>query len=523
MRLEVYLLLVIALWAILGSYLVLTSGYEADETTHSLVGKFFVDFFKDWIRNPAFSFQKIYNYSVSYLMYYPKLSLQYPPVSQILFALGFSIFGSSLLVSRFVVLALSILAVVLVYFLVKNHFGNKKAGVIAGIFLISSPVFMKASVFAITDMGYLLFFTLVIYMTLELVKKPILKNKIFLSVSIALCVLSRFQAVLIFPVIIIFVLWQDRKKLVDVVQCVLLALLILSPYYYVQYKSGLLFIPLSANLGTEGNYQSVSFRTPSGIIYYAKEFFINQFPAIGIFLLGLTLVYFKKGKENWKLFFVWIFIVYAVMTLVSNKAPKYTINYLPAFVIPAALVLTDMLDKRNYSKIALVILAFVGLQMILIPYTETFRDVFTFPKNIQEVSKVAVSNSNGNIFIQSNYGSGGPFIFEMAKLEKFKNQIFRPCDNLNLTGNFEKFLSENRVDIIIANQTQESQGRKDLDALYTHISSSEDFERIYENQGAEIYRYKNFTSLRDGKICNFVCALGKITCSEFRLPADALK
>jgi hypothetical protein len=54
---------------------------EFDETTHSLLAVFYKDLAKFSISH--FNLKEIYDYAYSYLVYYPKLSVYYPPLTHL--------------------------------------------------------------------------------------------------------------------------------------------------------------------------------------------------------------------------------------------------------------------------------------------------------------------------------------------------------------------------------------------------------------------------------------------------------
>lgn len=125
---------------------------------------------------------------------------------------------------------------------------------------------------------------------------------------------------------------------------------------------------------------------------------ISPFFAI-LFFIGLIVV-LKRGKLN-PLLFSWIIVAYAIFTLIINKEPKETSEYLPAFALITALGILKL--KKQWLKRCLVyIIIFGGLaQYFIVSYTnpsstgiklsffnELKMEGFTGPSYLYPISEV---------------------------------------------------------------------------------------------------------------------------------------
>jgi len=503
MRLYSKLLAIITIiWLVVILFVITTDSLNPDEATHSLIGKFIKDMILDWLKNPTLSYKKLYDYAISYLVYYPKLSLHYPPLLHIFFAFSYMIFGTSVLVGRLVVVAFSVAFIYLVKECTYKISKNKEAALLAPLIFMSSPVFIYNAIAAAQEIIFLFFFTLTVFLYWRLLDKDNEKNRLLVIVSTVLCVLSKWQAVLIVPVVLAFTYFENRGKIKKVLIPIIISLLILTPYYLLLYKTGLLFIPFSYTINAD--VQDPTWKEPAGWLYYLKSFVLEQFPFIGIILLVATIYYLKEKQYGWKLFLVWIIIVYLAMTFIHNKDTRYDINMMPAFVIPSSIVIANFC-KKQYKK--LLPIFFI---LLIAQFAYTVQNNVIYLQNAESISKYVVSNAKGNIltdFIQ--------FTFEIAKIDGFKHQIIRDCAIKDSNDTYEKTLNRYGVEYIIL--------KKDNgDAFYKYVSTSGKFTKEMESGDVVVFRNKNFMSTQQKELCNYICSTKAVVCTSYSNPKDAL-
>ncbi|MFH8039091.1 MAG: hypothetical protein QXJ14_03720, partial [Candidatus Aenigmatarchaeota archaeon] len=92
---KIFLILLIIFYLAFLFYLAEKTSVEFDETTHSLLAVFYKDLIKYSISH--LNFKEIYDYAYSYLVYYPKLSVYYPPLIHLTIAFVFSFLNPSFL------------------------------------------------------------------------------------------------------------------------------------------------------------------------------------------------------------------------------------------------------------------------------------------------------------------------------------------------------------------------------------------------------------------------------------------
>ncbi|MCK4442207.1 MAG: glycosyltransferase family 39 protein, partial [Sulfurovaceae bacterium] len=338
--------LTLIVWITILALFIFSKGYEFDESTHSLVGIFIKDLIVDWINKPTFSFHKIYSYAVSYLVYYPKISLHYPPLPQTFFAISYLFLEETIIVSRIVVIIFSALSVILIYYITLHIYRKKEIALISCLILITSPIMILFSTRAVQEMFFLFFFTSAIFSYIKLFKKTTFKRYAACIALTAACILTKWHAITILPVVFFFTLLFHREKMKSLLMCFIFTSIILVPYYLLLYKTGIVFLPFESNLYT-GTIVPQWYQI-DGWLYYPKTLIFDSFfPFMGILLLISTFYYIKQKKKLWNLFLVWIITIYIIMTIVLNKTPHYIINMIPALVIPSSFIIYKFIVKNK--------------------------------------------------------------------------------------------------------------------------------------------------------------------------------
>jgi 4-amino-4-deoxy-L-arabinose transferase-like glycosyltransferase len=500
--------IILFLWVLLLVFLIISGNYEVDETTHSLVGMFFKDLLLDWVKKPTFSFKRIYDYSVSYLTYYPKVSLQYPPLPQLFFSISYLFFNESIITSRITTAFFSVLFIVLIYYITYKFYEKKEIALISCLIFITSPIIILSSIRSMQEMFFLLFFTASIFSYLMLIKKPELKWYIIFIVLTIACVLSKWNAITIFPIIFFHSLFFHKNRIKIVLLCVLVISLLLSPYYLILYKAGILFLPLGeSNLfGLEGPqwYQI------TGWLYYIKSLVFDIFfPLIGISLLILSFYYIKQRRKGWDLFLVWIITVYVIMTIVPNKVDRRIINMLPALVIPSSFLIYKFIINRKIYIILFIILLIMQL----------IYSIYIIPKGIANIEKINDAiGKDGNVGIIMSKGGEGLFVFEIAKKNKFQHQIIRPCAFLDLNETPNYIIQNFNIKYIIV--VWNSLDTEQLTSIAKIAEKS--FPKIAEFENYSVY-LNNQTIIRKNEvICNYICSTKNFMCIANKKPNEFL-
>ncbi|MBI4010625.1 MAG: glycosyltransferase family 39 protein [Candidatus Aenigmarchaeota archaeon] len=490
--------------------------HHVDESTHSFVGLFLRDFFADWIKNPTLSYQKIYDYAMSYLAYYPKISLHYPPLPQIGFSIAYLIFGASLQVSRLVIILSSVALLFAIYEFAYAVSKKRNVALVAALLLMTSPIVINMSILSMQELPFLLFFTLTMRWLYSIKnKKPEIKNYAILSVLMAATTLTKWQAITIFPVVIFYSLIFERKLLRYTAISVLIAAILLSPYYLFLWKTNLLLLPLTANL--EADPLDPTWMQAEGWTYYLRALVNYQFLLpVGAITLLAALVYLKRRGKDWEFFATWIFVVYVLMVVVHNKDQRYTMNFLPAFVIPASYALFKIYKKH----VKLLLLAVAGLSLIQFALTLNSL-VYGFP-DVREIAQFVGEEKYGNVLVNTGLGTASPFIFEIAKSGKFDHQVLSPCVIEFLEGSPDELMHKFGVKYIVLDK--ETAGFTEKQSKFIEsINRNVDFEVARDFKRFSVIKNNKYQPEDKNEVCNYICSTRETICSKFKIPSDALK
>jgi len=526
-------ILIAIVWLFVMILIAVNRGHGPDEATHAMVGKFFKDSFLAWLQNPTLSYEKIYNYATAYLVHYPKLSLHYTPLPQMMFAVAFLFFGTSVLTARIVIALLSLVFLVVVYGFTYKLTKNQLPSLIAAVLMMSSPLIISSSVAAMQEIPLILFFTLAMFFYYKIsLGEADLKYKIFFVLAVAMCVLSKWQGIVILPTLLMLIIVEKNSKVrKELFVGLLCAGILLAPYYYLQWKTGLLLMPLSLNAPAEPG--DPLWYTADGWLYYLKIFTLNQMPMVGAVLVLLTAYYIKKKILGWKMFLVWIVVVYVALTFLTNKDSRYDISIMPAFVIPSAVMLWKFMETKRLRKITFVVMVLLVVQFAFGVYVTVVVDKSLSGADV--AAKYVVSKTKGNILLQHFYGVGTPFTFEIARTEKFSGVVLRNCLIESYNGSYEQMMKEYGVEYVIAKPFSELYKTtnyiygteyvymgeaKKLNDFYNYMAGSEKFAKELEIDGIVVFRYKDFTAA--SKVCNYICSTNSVMCTNFLNPQDAL-
>ncbi len=498
--------------------LTINNPHHVDESTHSFVGLVLKDFSNDLIKTPTLSYDKIYDYLNSYLVYYPKISLHYPPLPQFLFSMAYNIFGASLQVSRLVIILTSLALLLTVYSFTNIIFRSRIVSFIAASLLMTAPIIINMSILAMQEMPFVFFFTLTM-MWLYLIKgrKPEIRNFLILSVLMALTTLTKWQAITIFPTILLYILVFERRLLRYILFSLVISTALLMPYYLLLWKANLLLLPLSVNL--EADPLDPTWMQPEGWFYYLSAFVKDQFfLPIGILIALATFAYFSNKERDWKFFATWILVVYLIMTIVHNKDVRYTLNFLPAFVIPGAYILHKVLKKIiNIHTLLTLIIA-----LALIQYVVSFTNlIYGFPE-VEGVAKYILEDNSGNILINIGLGTASPFIFEIARNSNFEHQVLRPCTIESLNESYGVLMRKFGIKYIVVDEDRQGFKEKQNDFM-KYIDENEAFVKVKGFSRFSVIKNNDYSAEEKADLCNYVCATREIVCTKFKIPQDALK
>jgi 4-amino-4-deoxy-L-arabinose transferase-like glycosyltransferase len=486
-----------------------------DEGTYSLISLYFHDLFSNLIKYPTLSFTKIYNYTISYLIHYPKLSLYYPPLLNIIISFFYDFMGISFQTGRFVVLLFSAGALFILYKLLKKFF-SKKIALLSTILFSIMPLILYDSITVMTDIPYTFFFLLAMYFYLKAFDTKQCKYFIFAAVTVALSFLTKWNSILIVPIIFIYALLEKRSQMKNVIISIVFIFLIISPYLFIIWKTGLAGIPFISSLKISATAKAnPQFTSVEGWTYYFDALASYYFTLPVLIATVLALVFYATQKEkHWKLLIIWFLTYYLFFTFLSNKEPRYMMPLIPTLLIPLSYFILSEKGKMLVG-ITIVIIALIGYSTY-----QLISQTFYYNPDFIPIAK-ATLQSNGNILVADEPGwfYSSQFIFTLASLDKnISKTVYRSCSLQSLS--LDNLLSNYGIGyVIVSKPTDIDIGNVALVESSSNLQLINQF--VTNTTDVSLYIYNNYT--RQKQYCNFICVLNSTICTNYQTPVDALK
>lgn len=486
----------------------------ADEGTHLAITAFFYNFIHDYLRNPTISFSKIYNYTIYYLVRYPKLSLYYPPGFYVTAALISYIFGLTDVVAAATGLIFGVLTILCVYYFGRK-FIDRKTGIIAAIIFSLIPIVFDLSVRAMLDLSYLMFFMLSLIFYLFAFHTGKAKHFIYAALLFAIGFMFKQNILILGPIIFIYALITSRKHILPVLLSFLIVAILIAPYMIFAYKSGLLAVMLKSSLRVTGyDLSSPQFTTIRGWLYYPQQLAMNylSYPVLIAAVVSLAYYSFKKEKY-WKLLLIWFFSIYLLFTVIPNKTGRYLLPAIPALLFPLSYYISKLPKVISITTLAasLVLILYTSY-LILLPN-------FYYTTNYGAIAATTLKK-DGNVLLldeQESWFYSSAFIFEFMRQDtNVSHSVVRPCDlNVFNPENVTSFINANGIRYVISTNSTTSPLSDSLPVLH--------LVKIFNDKNTTMYVYENMKYTLEKKNCNYICITNQWICANVSTPTDALR
>jgi len=485
MKEKIILLVFLFSFAVVMGIISLLTSIESDEGTHALLALFYRDGIFTALSKKEFSFQKLYNFSISYLIHYPKLQVFYPPLYHLITGIVFySLLGVSAFTARLSNLFMCILTIIIFYFTVKDFY--KKGGLIATILFALSPMTLILGHMAMTEFTVLFFIIASLYFYKKAWKNNLRRDYLLCSIMTSLAILSKQPGLLLIPTYSLHMLY--RKKIKELFLFILPILIILLPYSFLIMKiNGLEML--------QTIYSAYAFELIEVEAFLRFPFYLILFI---IFIYQL-----RKWKDDEKFLALWFFIFLPGIFLISFKE-----RYFLYFLIPTFILTDQYLYKKGIKFCLIFILAFT-----IISIGNVTRTIRSYP--IESLSKeiyyTLPPGANVAMFSESGDRYSSAFMFNLATLDKNKTLFFyRPCLFYNKTREtIIDLIKKNNIYYIIAVPNQTG---------YENVKVIGDILELEKNQSIQIFKIKNFTFVDQKTYCNYVCLTNEMICTEYRSP-----
>jgi hypothetical protein len=487
----------------------------ADEGTHLTIAAFYSNLFRDYIANPTTSFSKIYNYAISYLVHYPKLSLYYPPGFHSVVALMSYFFGLSSFTGAATALIFATATILLVYYF-GRRFVDKKTGIVAAMLFAIIPQIFFSSIKAMLDIPYLLFFMLSLIFYLFAFKSGKTKHFLYAAIFLAIGFFFKQNVIFLAPIVLLYSLAMERKTLKKVLLSFVLAAIIIFPYLLLLYKLGLLSIMAKSSVIWAGYEQGdPQFNSIEGWLYYPQQLSKTYFSyPVFIFSLISFIYYSWKKERHWQLFAIWFATLFLLFVFIPNKEARYMLSAVPALLFPLAFYISKL--PKIFSISAILLCA------VFIIYTSyiTLTPALYYTTDYSEIASTVLQKKGSVLLAADSYSFySSAFIFEMMKLDSTKSStIFRPC--ILDVKNISALVADDGIRYVIV-PDKELIPSNNTDVVKSYPSFHPIKTVISKNTTLTIYENVNYVPQKEN--CNYICITNGWVCSNYSNPVDALR
>jgi 4-amino-4-deoxy-L-arabinose transferase-like glycosyltransferase len=375
--------------------------------------------------------------------------VQHPYIFYTLIGISSMIFGMVDLAGIAVSVAAGAFSVLGMYLLGKEVF-NERVGLISALLFNFHPLHLFYSTRVINDVAMVLFIILAMYFFVRFNRRNEWKSLYIASAFTALAVLTKIIAIVLPPILILYLLIKKRFTWVKQKE-----------YWYAILPFLLLFgIYIAINITALGEVFPLSYYlgrfAPSGVdvgppTYYLENFIsILRWPIALAFAWGVICAFLMKLRNS-RFLFLWIFVFFVVISFQSDKVDRYMIPIFPQIVIIGALGLDKLL--RDFKKSGYVIYGFVGIILLFFSYT-LYSDAAVL---IPGLSEGFCGFDETGQWLQQVTSTDAPLMVGSD------NQIAWYADRENIhhfpveLGDFYTYLEQNEIALLVVDRWERTQ------------------------------------------------------------------
>ena len=300
--------------------------FNGDANRHVMTSVFFRDFFVDLpLSQPK-------QYAEAYYEQYPALGLMiWPPLFHGVVGALMTVFGTSIVVPRLIVFASYALAVLCLFRLCRRRMSCEQSELVVVIFSLLPMVF-EFSRFIMLEMPTLALCLLCIERFDHWLKEQATRNLYIAAIAAALAALTRFDAVVLLPTLVLMTLFERRWKQLfvwHVPAAALMAVIIIAPTYFIIWRE---MGDLHLRQAAESVSGTTSRMFASGSLFYYPSSIPEQAGwFVTVFLLiGLAGAFLKPRRSTSMVFAAVLIGTWLTFTPLAELRPRHAIYWLPA-------------------------------------------------------------------------------------------------------------------------------------------------------------------------------------------------
>lgn len=299
---------------------------------------------------------------------------------------------------EFIIPIIGALSVILIYILAKEMF-NHRVGLISAFFTALIPLHVFYSSRTLTEVLCTFFIILAFISFWKGYEKKDNKHKVLFGVFIALALLSRYTALWIMPIFLLYFLVRDRsfnflkeKYIWHSVIAFLLTLLPLFFYGIFEYNN-----PFGAFIH---GFKASAYWGGVQLWNFFFVYWWYMFSIIGIvFVIALIYIIFKKDFMNKEIYFLIIGFAFffGMAVYMPHKEDRFIIPIIPQIVI----LTSYFIDKIKLNKKFIGVIGLVLIFSLIVRYNDTYQTHHNTNINCFEQVGVELKKIPGDFIIVS--------------------------------------------------------------------------------------------------------------------------
>lgn len=405
------LLLILSLLALLVAYLATCSTsepfYNNDETRHLMTGVYFKDVLHD------LPLAHLRAYTINYYLQYPALGLLiWPPFFYLIEGLFMSVFGTSIVVGKALILLFTAVACSYLFLLVRRSHDALRATIALLMFGLS-PLVFELSRYIMLEVPTMALSLAAIYHFTRYLDLERRRDLITAALASAFAALTRFDAVYLLPFFVILlsvrrqvnILWR-REALMTIAA----SLLIVAPWYVLSASSvGWLHFKFATETLSP---ELPAFLSLKRLLFYpillSRQLGVlaSLAAAIGL-IFGLAAPY----RERSLTYIVLIIATYITFTPIGDMESRHTIYWLPAFAAFAADGIAIMTNRLRAYRLYLPL---AGLVLVATGWTALAKPP-RFVRGYEEAAQYVSANTRSSPYCLFLGGLDGDFIYQLRR------------------------------------------------------------------------------------------------------------
>ncbi|MBR9705624.1 glycosyltransferase family 39 protein [Candidatus Pacearchaeota archaeon] len=321
-----------------------------------------------------------------------------PPLATWLIALSFKIFGISEFSLRFFSAIMGIGTVILIFFL-GREIKNNYTGLFAATIVLTIKTFIGFHGARTGDLDIMLtfFMTLSIFLFYLSQKRKKPKLLIVSFIALALGFLVKMAAILVLPIMLLYLLYTKKFKKVlkrkETKKASIIFLIITLPWFILRYLRGKSFFITKIKFDIIQRFgQQLEGHTGDWTYYFKEILKVLGRPLTALLVIAIIYTLYqiiKKKDKQISLITIWALIIFTTMTLIQTKIFWYMLPLYPALAILIAYFISPDKNQNKITKITMVIIFIMIIISPLISIIKHTNEIYINPNEqaIKELKK----------------------------------------------------------------------------------------------------------------------------------------